>query len=239
MNLFKAAIALLDMSRIVGVKASPAAAADALALELKDELREEYEAWLDDLAQQLDQEPDSGQRDALIIAALAILLGQVRARSRARLYSLATELKATPAMLAAMERELNRTLDIFEDKTLPAIRDQLMDISHRSMLEDDPFDPATFVEGGSGLWARVALVAGILWTAYVAGRTEQWPDNVLARWIGPNDNETCDPCDQQLAAGIRPLGETPLPGPAVCLGLTNCRHDIEIMNPATGNWELA
>ena len=238
MNRFKAALALLDMGRILGIKASPADAADALASELKDELQEAYDAWLFDLSQQLADEPDAGQRDALIIAAMALLIGAVRARSRARLNSLAVELNATAAQLAAMERELTNTLDIFEDRTAPSIQQQLMDNSH-AVEPGAALDPAAFVESNAGLWARVALVAGILWTAYVAGRTEQYSGEVLARWIGPNDSDTCDPCNEQMGAGIRPLAQTPLPGPAVCLGLTNCRHDIEVQNPATGQWELA
>lgn len=201
-------------------EATPGAdVADRFANELSEELRRIYDEWLADLSRELEDIENRGERNEVIAAALALLLGRVRAQSRLMLLQLALELSADDVQLAAMERQLDESLRIFRENTLTNIRRDV----NVGLLDPE----TTPEEQAAGRVRDVALAGGILWSAFQASKfAGREAENPLVRWEGPVDGSTCGPCSFQMGRGCRPLSQTPMPGPDVCAGLTNCRHDL-------------
>ncbi len=195
--------------------AHDAESADKAATELEEELRKIYEQWLEDLGQQLEGEEDPDRRREIIAAALLLLKARIRNKAQSAAYELAAELGADEQETEAILGEVANSLDIFGQRTLERIQTDL-----------ERAEPAEVEDRNRGKAAWVALIGGILWTGYQRAKFAGRQDDPLVMWVGPDDDNTCLPCKVQVNAGVRPLSQTPLPGPAVCEGLTRCRHDI-------------
>lgn len=217
-------------------RSQQAQTAERLAARLTRDLRSAYSDWLQETVAEIEQAENDAVRD-IIAAAIALLLARVKARSRQALNELALELDANDAMLAAMEEQMERTLDTFEQDTAPRLQSALVATANEAAIgiRDGTVGEAILSEH-AGKAATVALVGGITWTAYQAAKRAKTTGDPPTRWAGPNDASTCGPCSREVNAGVRPLSATPLPGPDVCQGLTNCRHEIEVMDEVTGIW---
>ena len=209
---------------------------ERMADDLSDELRAIYLDWLDEAEAEIDEAESNADRDAASAALLLLLLARVRRRVDLRLVELAEEVDAAGPVLDAMRGQMEETMTVFENNTLPAIEgamnEALVNQEIARQMEDEV---APLSDSLSGRAAHVALVGGALWSAHQAGKIAgAQTAGLFARWEGPDDDATCVPCSQQMGIGWRPVGQVPIPGPAVCLGLTNCRHNVIFQDPVTG-----
>lgn len=178
-----------------------------------EDMKEIYEQWVQETAAKL-QAADEDERDEILAAALLILIERVT-RMLARISGLmANTLDLDEEQRAALDGVTAETIAYFEENTIPRLRKKGVD------AEDD------FEDNMTGEGRNIALIGGVLWAAYVAAKLAGQPATQMARWDGPDDSSTCAPCSEQMRLGERPLSQIPLPGIGVCLGLSNCRHDI-------------
>jgi hypothetical protein len=194
-----------------------------LADTLEQEIRQIYLAWLVEAEERLAENDNSEEE---LLALLVLLMTQVRRRAELRAAELADEYRLDGAALAAMQRQLEETLRVFESNTINNIETAVTDALSNGL----PLSEQT------GLAAHVSMVGGGLWSAFQAGMLAVAVASSVqleARWVGPTAG-ACLPCAEQVMAGYRPAAFVPVPGPAVCYGLTNCRHSLEFHNPVTG-----
>jgi len=203
------------VSKVEIINGGKAEAADSAANQLRDDLKNAYTEWLEETADELEGERDPTRRREILAGALGFLVSRVRSLTQIELMDLALKLAVSDVGLKEMEGITAETLRMFEEETVPALSQKLEETV-----------PEEVVERNAGFWTRVALVGGILWTAYQGAKFAGRTDDPMVQWVGPTQG-ACDPCLAEMRAGARPLSQTPLPGADVCLGLTQCRHDLE------------
>lgn len=183
-----------------------------------EDLRELYNAWLQETQTKLENEENEDRHDAIIAASLTILLARVK-RLLNRIASLMGKtLDMDEDQQAAIDGVAAETLAYFEDNTLPRLRREMANA-----------DSKGFAAKFAGKGRDIALAGGVLWAGYIAAKLVGTSPTTMARWDGPNDAETCAPCAEQMRLGERPLRDIPLPGIGVCQGMSNCRHDIVLV----------
>lgn len=200
----------------------------AIADGLEDEMKDIYLAWLEEADKQLNA-ADDNTREEVLLGLLVALMTQVRRRVELRAAQLADEYGLDGEALAAMNRQVEQTLSIFESRTI-------------NRVETAVTNPDKPILEQTGLASHIALIGGGIWAAYQLAKQAQARRSGVqleARWTGPDDKGTCPPCSREVALGWRPFQEVPAPGPDICFGLTNCRHDIEYRNVETGAVSLS
>jgi len=164
-------------------------------------LESEYADWAEDLASQL-ADADEGDREALLAAALAALLLQLRAEGRKRITDammLALDGEPpTPEMLQALTDTIAENDRYLESSLIPAIRRKMEDA-----LTDE--DILTAIETGAGddallgwlgtMTARTALYAGAWWKLFnhIVGRKASENNREVIWYLDPSAKH-CHDC---------------------------------------------
>lgn len=204
--------------------------AEQLADAAEEEVRRVYLDWLAEAAPQLEAEEDGREREALLLALLLLLAGRIERVLDGYVLRLGNLLDAGAGELDAVRRQVGETVRILREQTLPRLMRQF---EEARLLWQTMEDAPAVADAMSGKAAQLSLAGGIVWTAYNAALVARAGAVLEARWQGPITG-ACPRCAEQMQFGWRPKDDVPLPGPAVCYGLTSCRHSLSFRNPVTG-----
>lgn len=82
--------------------------------------------------------------------------------------------------------------------------------------------------------SRVEQYVGAFWTVEeLAVKEAGRGSGAMVDFVGPDDEHTCDGCDQAVNGGPYPIDDAPVPGEQDCLG--RCRHALQVVTDSTEN----